>query len=148
MCDFSLKYQASRDAKVGDCLVTSSFPMTYTLGFTAVGDPYAAVCLKPGTELEFERPVWQTGFRGILQMMLSMMRGYNIRQRVATFTQVELEDPYTHHDAIEFPDGRVIKLTDLREEQYARVVQMPVNRAPRVLPSNTATTRPTEIYEV
>jgi hypothetical protein len=33
--------------------------------------------------------------------------------------------PYTHHDAIEFPDGQVVLLTHLRIGQHASVLQLP-----------------------
>jgi hypothetical protein len=35
-----------------------------------------------------------------------------------------------HHDALEFPDGQVVLLTSLCDNQYATVLQMPA--APRV----------------
>ncbi len=57
MCDYSLHATASRPAKVGDVLVSTSFPGTSTHGFAAVGEPGVAVCLLPGTELAFEQDV-------------------------------------------------------------------------------------------
>ena len=30
-----------------------------------------------------------------------------------------------HHDALEFPDGTIVLLTDLREGQQATVLQLP-----------------------
>ena len=57
MCDYSLENVASRPAKVGDRLVSKSFPYSITRGFAAVGEPMVAVCLAPGTELAFDRPV-------------------------------------------------------------------------------------------
>ena len=57
MCDFSLEHLASRPAKVGDQLVTTKFGGAYTTGFCSVGDPSLAVCIKPGTELAFEREI-------------------------------------------------------------------------------------------
>ena len=30
-----------------------------------------------------------------------------------------------HHDALEFPDGKVVLLNDLREGQIATVIQLP-----------------------
>ena len=32
-----------------------------------------------------------------------------------------------HHDALEFPDGRVVLLTQLCKGQHATVLQLPVN---------------------
>jgi hypothetical protein len=55
MCDYSLELVASRTAKVGDKLVSTSFPSTITRGFVSVDDPSVAVCVLPGTELAFEK---------------------------------------------------------------------------------------------
>jgi hypothetical protein len=57
MCDYSLHTVASRPARVGETLVTTSFYGTSTRGFAAKGEPNVAVCLLPGTELAFERDV-------------------------------------------------------------------------------------------
>ena len=54
MCDYSLHNVASRPARVGDKLVSTSFLNSSTRGFAAVGEPNVAVCLLPGTELAFE----------------------------------------------------------------------------------------------
>jgi hypothetical protein len=57
MCDYSLHLVASRPAKAGDKLETTSFYGTTTRGFAAVGEPNVAVCLLPGTEIAFEQEV-------------------------------------------------------------------------------------------
>ena len=57
MCDYSLEHLDSRAAKVGDQLVTTKFGRTCTTGFCAIGQPRLAVCIKPGTELAFEREI-------------------------------------------------------------------------------------------
>ena len=44
---------------------------------------------------------------------------------VARFRQINLKDPHAHHDALEFPNGRVVLLTRLRPGQYATVIQLP-----------------------
>jgi hypothetical protein len=54
MCDYSLRHVASRPARAGDKLVSTSFVNSGTRGFAAVGEPNVAVCLLPGTELAFE----------------------------------------------------------------------------------------------
>ena len=120
MCDYSLHSVLSRAAKAGDNLVTTSFPGTTTRGFAAVNEPSVAVCLLPGTELAFENDVaWRRPFFGLFQK----------RQpcgRLARFRQVNTEHAATHHDAIEFPNGQTVLLTDLRPGQRATVLQMPV----------------------
>ena len=57
MCDYSLHFVVSRPARVGDKLVSTSFPQTTTRGFASVDDRNVAVCLLPGTELAFEEEV-------------------------------------------------------------------------------------------
>jgi hypothetical protein len=54
MCDYSLHATASRPAKVGETLVTTTFPRTPTRGFAAEGELGVAVCLLPGTELALD----------------------------------------------------------------------------------------------
>jgi hypothetical protein len=126
MCDYSLENQISRAAKVGDQIVTSSFPMTPTRGFCAVNEPGVAVCLLPGTELAFEEPVRYNGLLGALTNAIRAWLGYKASDAsLARFRQVELNNPHTHHDAIELADGRIIKLTLLQEGQRARVLQLP-----------------------
>jgi hypothetical protein len=53
MCDYSLHAVASRPAKVGETLITTTFRGTSTRGFAAEAEPEVAVCLLPGTELAF-----------------------------------------------------------------------------------------------
>ena len=48
-----------------------------------------------------------------------------LAQNVARFRQVEKDKPHVHHDALEFPDGRIVLLTALCEGQYATVLQLP-----------------------
>ena len=65
MCDYSLHLIASRAAKVGDELVTTKFDNSFTRGFAAIGEPNVAVCLLPGTEVEFEQDV---NFEGMFKI--------------------------------------------------------------------------------
>jgi hypothetical protein len=126
MCDYSLRHVASRPAEVGDKLVTTRFEQTLTRGFAALEEPNVAVCLMPGTEIAFDKDVeYEPMFgRGILP---SRKTG----QRLARFRQVHLEIS-THHDALEFPDGKIVLLTNLCGGQHATVLQMPasVKRVP------------------
>jgi hypothetical protein len=121
MCDYSLHGVAARPAKVGDKLVTTHFWNTTTRGFSAVGEPRVAVCLLPGTEVVFEREVERqlTGFQLIFR------RTAPLCHQVARFRQVNMNNPCTHHDALEFPDGQIILLTHLRAGQRATVLQLP-----------------------
>ena len=118
MCDYSLHLVASRSAKVGDKLVSTSFPETTTRGFASVDLPNVAVCLLTGTELAFEKEVrCETG------MLLSWTLGH----RVARFRQVDKDRSNVHHDALEFPNGKIVLLTHLCKGQRATVLQLPAH---------------------
>lgn len=129
MCDYSLHEVQSRPAKVGDKLVSTQFWNTTTQGFSAVGEPGVAVCLLPGTEIAFDGDVRrkETGF------FLSFFKKEPrlITHRVARFRQVNVDNPCTHHDAVEFPDGRIVLLTHLCAGQHATVLQLPIQAAGR-----------------
>jgi hypothetical protein len=38
------------------------------------------------------------------------------------FRQVNRDNPYTHHDALEFPDGQTVLLTDVFDDRNATVL--------------------------
>jgi hypothetical protein len=127
MCDYSLHHVASRPAKVGDKLVTTLFPNTITRGFSDPSQPGVAVCLLPGTELAFEEEVrGQPSFR-IWQTRMSS-------HKVARFRQVNLDQRSAHHDALEFPDGKIVLVTKLCEGQHATVLQLPSTGRPATKP--------------
>lgn len=115
MCDYSLHQVTSRPAKLGDRLVATDFAKTITRGFAAVGQPDVAVCLLPGTELAFDdnvqydRAIWLLGKA-------------RVNHNVARFRQVDVDDPNAHHDALEFPDGTIVKVTRLVGGQTATVL--------------------------
>lgn len=123
MCDYSLHSVSSRPANIGDKLITSNFRNTLTRGFSAAGEPETAICLLPGTELGFELEVERHHFW--LQTLFFSPTKWQIPHKVARFRQVNIDNPNTHHDAIEFPDGRVVLLTKLRAGQRATVLQLP-----------------------
>jgi hypothetical protein len=118
MCDYSLELVASRPAKVGDKLVSTSFPHTITRGFVSVDDPSVAVCVLPGTELAFEAEVRCETGRLIAWRWLG--------HKVARFRHVNKGQSNAHHDALEFPDGSIVLLTQLCQGQHATVLQLPV----------------------
>jgi hypothetical protein len=122
MCDYSLHQVASRRAQVADELVTTKFPNSITRGFSAVGEPDVAVCLLPGTEIAFEKDVECEPSFGI-----GILPTKKTGQRLARFRQVEMHNPTTHHDALEFPNGQVVLLTRLCEGQRASVLQLPAS---------------------
>ncbi len=124
MCDYSLRDIASRPAKVGDKLVATSFHNSITRGFAAVGEPNVAVCLLPGSELAFDKNVE-------CEAVLRFLPNRKLRQNVARFRQVNLNNPAAHHDALEFPDGEIVLVTNLCEAQTATVLQLPIGAEPQ-----------------
>jgi hypothetical protein len=122
MCDYSLHSVASRPAKVGDKLVSRQFNNLFTRGFAAVGEPHVAVCLLPGTEVAFEK---EAEYERSLRIFPNWMRG-TVGHKVARFRRVNMDNPHTHHDALEFPDGTFVLVHALREGQRATVLQLPV----------------------
>ncbi len=118
MCDYSLHNVRSRPAKVGDKLATRNFG-TGTRGFAASEDRSIAVCVLPGTELSFTKKVTCLGSG------LFCWRDKVIDHNTAIFRQINKNKMAAHHDALEFPDGQIILLTLLTEDQEATVLQLP-----------------------
>jgi hypothetical protein len=122
MCDYSLHNVKSRPAKVGDKLTTKSFN-TGTRGFAAPEDANIAVCVLPGTELAFANDV------RCEPAALLGWRPKTVGHPTAIFRQINKDNPRTHHDALEFPDGQIVLLTALVEGQQATVLQLPAQPA-------------------
>ena len=119
MCDYSLESVRSRPAKVGDKLTTRDFG-TLTRGFAAAENARVAVCVLPGTELAFSSAVKIADFRFTVRWQVE-----KLSHATAIFRQVNKDEPRKHHDALEFPDGRIVLLTQLCEGQEATVLQLP-----------------------
>ena len=117
MCDYSLHAVATRPAEVAETLVSTKFQSTATRGFASPNNLQVAVCLRPGTEIAFEKDVQAEG----------MMFRKNIGDRLARFRQINLNRPAQHHDALEFSNGAVVLLTDLVIGQRATVLQLPAS---------------------
>ena len=62
-----------------------------------------AVCVLPGTELSFPDKV-----RRVRRWPWSKSK---INYKTAIFRQINQNNPGTHHDALEFPDGQIVLLT-------------------------------------
>jgi hypothetical protein len=118
MCDYSLHSVKSRPAKVGDKLTTHDFG-TGTRGFAASEDVNVAVCVLAGTELSFADEI------KCLPTGLIAWRDKVIDHKTAIFRQINKGKVAAHHDALEFPDGRIALLTTLCEGQQATVLQLP-----------------------
>jgi hypothetical protein len=113
---YSLDFVASRPAKVGDKLISTRFDNSITRGFAAVGEPNVAVCVLPGTEIAFEQEV---------EYQHALLPNQKVAERLAPFRQVNMEQASVHHDALEFPNGKIILLARLCEGQHATVLQLP-----------------------
>jgi hypothetical protein len=122
MCDYSLQHVKSRPAKIGDKLTSHHFN-TGTIGFAAPEDANTAVCVLPGTELAFARAV-SCQPRGWLGW-----KANTINHTTAIFRRINKHKTLTHHDALEFPDGQTVLLTDVFENQEAIVLQLPAQPA-------------------
>ena len=117
MCDYSLHAVETRPAQVGETLITTRFRGTSTRGFASESEPAVAVCVLPGTELAFAEDVKHDN---------SWIWKRTINFRVGKFAALEPDVPDRHHDAIEFPDGRNVLVTQLSEGQRVTVLQLPV----------------------
>jgi hypothetical protein len=56
-------------------------------------------------------------------------KAITVNHMTAIFRQINKDDPRTHHDALEFPDGQIVLLTDVFEGQEASVLQLPAQPA-------------------
>ena len=117
MCDYSLHAVATRPAKVAETLVSTKFSTGGTRGFASPDNPNVAVCLRPGTELAFEKDGQSDG----------MMFRKSVGDRLARFRQIDTDKPHRHHDALEFSNGTIVLVTDLDAGQRAAILQLPAN---------------------
>ena len=117
MCDYSLHAMATRPARVGETLITTTFRGTSTRGLASESEPAVAVCMLPGTELAFAENVKYDN-RWIWTRTLGF--------RVGKFNAIDPHIRERHHDAIEFPDGSHVLVTQLCEGQRVTVLQLPV----------------------
>jgi hypothetical protein len=125
MCDYSLHSVKSRPARTGDELVTTEFAYTTTRGFSAVDEPHVAVCLLPGTEVAFSE---DAACDHPFAALFPRMRFGSVRERLARFRQINKGWSNTHHDALEFANGKVVLLTSLRPGKTATVLQLPAQK--------------------
>ena len=85
-----------------------------------------AVCVLPGTELAFASPVTLTDYRFVVGWKVEILP-----HATAIFRQVNKHEPMKHHDALEFPDGRIVLLTKLSEGQKQRCFSCLRSQCPR-----------------
>ena len=117
MCDYSLHAMATRPAVVGETLISTTFRGTSTRGFASEREPAVAVCMLPGTELAFAQNVKYDS-----RWIWTKTVGF----RVGKFNTINPHVRERHQDAIEFPDGSHVLVTQLCEGQRVTVLQLPV----------------------
>ena len=61
-----------------------------------------------------------------------------VGHKTAIFRQVNQNNPSTHHDALEFPDGQIVLLTSLIQGQQATVLQLPAAAVETKAPQRVA----------
>jgi hypothetical protein len=110
---------ASPPAKVGDKLVATR---SSACGFAAAGKPDMAVRILPGTELGFEK-----GIR--YYHRFSLLR-FSRTYKTAKFQQFNIDNPHDEYNALEFPDGRIVMVSELVGGQIATVLQVPPSAQP------------------
>src|SRR5262249_17812206 len=99
---------------------------TCTRGFAAAEDAEVAGFVLSGNELAFFPPGKVTDFPFAVNFPFALnLRGETLGHATAIFRQVNKTEPMKHHDALEFPDGRIVLLTRLSEGQEATVLQLP-----------------------
>jgi len=121
MCDYSITAGIkTRDAVVDDRLTVTQFGSSKGFAPRGAGEPIA-VCLRPGTELAFDKPVSFYDYR----ITNKGQPHVHTVHRTAVFRQVMKDQPRTHHDMLEFPDGTKSVLSFLDVGQTATVLQLP-----------------------
>jgi hypothetical protein len=83
----------------------------------------------PGTELAFDHDVKVKG----------LLFYRSIGENTAIFRQVDVENPYHFHDALEFADGTIVLLNMLKKGQRASILQLPAPRREKAENSETRT---------
>lgn len=124
MCDYSLQHAKSRPAVKGERLTIRDFGrgtkgFCGTDDFNSTLDNTAAVCVLPGTEIAFDKPVTYTEFKDWAYSEPKTTTA------TARFRQINKGEAMAHHDALEFADGEFVLLTRLDAGLTATVLQMP-----------------------
>jgi hypothetical protein len=69
---------------------------------------------------------------------LPVLANPKVEPQGARFRQVNLRQQAAHHDALEFPDGKIVLVTKLWEGQHATVLQLPSTERPATKPGEQA----------
>ncbi len=126
MCDYSLKAALQRPAAVSDKIITGSAQgATGTQGFVDTKDMKTAVCLIPGqSAVIFDKApaVERTKIHGASPSVLERAVLSKVKLSCkAVFVQVDTHIRDTHHDALRFENGEIVKIHRLPEGLRATV---------------------------
>lgn len=113
MCDYSLEMMKSVPAQADETLAVTRFG-SGSVGFGAPGVMDCATCVPEGTVLRLEIPSADFGF-GIEDVIMA---------------RVNVEQLYSHHDAVRLEDGSTLSLQFLRPGTSAKVLMLADAKAP------------------
>jgi hypothetical protein len=116
MCDYSMHAVKNRKAVVGDKVKTSDFKRTSSPGLESLSEPGLAICLLPGTGVEFDEPVHHRDVNMNPHAPISFKIGRYVRKA---------GDQAEFHDAFQFPDGTVVLMAYLCTNQTGTVTYVP-----------------------
>jgi hypothetical protein len=118
MCDYSMHAVKNRKAVVGDKVKTSDFTRTSSPGLESLSEPGVAICLIPGTGVEFDEPIRYTAVNiyGSPIVISDFKIGRYIRKE-----GIEAE----FKDTIQFPDGSTVLMAYLKNGQTGTVTYVP-----------------------
>jgi hypothetical protein len=117
MCDYSMHAIKNRKAVVGDKVKTSDFARTSSPGLESITEPNLAICLIPGTGVEFDEPVQHrdVSVNGI---------GVTLPFKIGRYVRKPGHEA-EFHDAFQFPDGTVVLMAYLVTNQTGTVTYVP-----------------------
>ncbi len=119
MCGYSLENLVSRECVIGETLVTVKFATSMSTGLCSSSDRAVAVCLAPGTELAFDKPIEFDGFWGLGLHS----RHYGVK--TARFVSLALNRGGPYRDGLELENGGIVLLNELALGHTVKVIQLP-----------------------
>jgi hypothetical protein len=116
MCDYSMHAIKNRKAVVGDKVKTSDFMRTSSPGLESLTEPGVAICLIPGTGVEFDEPVQHRDIGLNFNTPIPFKIGRYVRK---AGHETEFKD------AVQFPDGSMVLMAYLVTNQTGTVTYVP-----------------------
>ena len=78
----------------------------------------------PGSELAFKENITEGG--SFFSLWNAKVHDY----KVGKVVQINTDNAYMHHDAIELPDGKIVLINNLNANTKATVLQLPAEPKP------------------